>query len=259
MKKTTWLVIISLIIALALFITGIILGGLNELVSAYHQGDLNISIPFVRRENLKGEFEGIENLDIEASAGNFEIIEYSGDVIEVMAKNVSYRSELYQENDTLIFKENFRFGILPINNDTNVKIYIPKNHQFNKVTIEVDAASFKMSNLLADELEVDVDAGSFKADNITTIKAAIDVNAGDAKIDLLDSKKSEFDADVGDIKVTMVGTESDYSYEVDCNLGDVQVGSYSGEGLSDEYYYRGGNRSIEADCNVGSIIIKMEV
>ncbi len=259
MKKATWLVIISLIIALVLFITGIILGGVNELVSAYHQGDLNISIPFVRRENLKREFEGIQNLDIEASAGNFEIIEYSGDVIEVVAKNISRRSELYQENDTLIFKENFRFGILPINNDTNVKIYVPENYQFDKVTIEVDAASFKMSDLLADELEVDVDAGSFKANNITAIKTVIDVDAGEAKIDLLDSKKSKFDADVGDIRITMVGAESDYSYEADCDLGDIQVGSYSGEGLSDEYYYRGGDRSIEADCNVGSIIIKMEV
>lgn len=72
-------------------------------------------------------------------------------------------------------------------------------------------------------------------------------------------KKSEFNADVGDIKVVMTGTESDYSYDVDCDLGDIQVGSYRGEGLSDEYYYNGGDRMIEADCNVGNIIIKMEV
>lgn len=39
MKKTTWLVIISLVIALVLFISGVVLGGVDELVSVFHQGN----------------------------------------------------------------------------------------------------------------------------------------------------------------------------------------------------------------------------
>ncbi|MFQ8706239.1 MAG: DUF4097 family beta strand repeat-containing protein [Thomasclavelia sp.] len=259
MKKTTWLVIISLVIALVLFISGVILGGVDELVSVYHQGELNISLPFIRTKDIEKEFIDIEDLDIEASVGNFVINEYNGDKIKVVAKNVSYRTELYQDNDRLIFKENFRFGFFPINNNTKVEIYVPENYQFDKVKINIDAASFKVPNLFAEELEIDVDAGSFKADKITADKIFIDVDAGDAKIGLLDSKKSEFDADVGDIKVTMAGSESDYSYEADCDLGDIEIGSYRGDGISNEYQYRGGNRSIKADCNVGSVIIKMEV
>lgn len=258
MKKSTLIVIISLIVAIILFISGVMLDGLTELKNAYHQDDLNISLPFVKTKDVKRQFENIKNLDIEASTGNFEIVEYSGDVIEIKAENISRRTEVYQDDETLVFKENFRFGF-PIVNDTDVKIYVPKDYRFNKVEIEIDAASVKLANLIADELEVDVDAGSFKADNITVEKAVVDVDAGEAKIDLLDSKKSEFNVDVGDIKVVMTGTESDYSYDVDCDLGDIQVGSYRGEGLSDEYYYNGGDRMIEADCNVGNIIIKMEV
>ena len=258
MKKSTLIVIISLIVAVILFISGVMLDGLTELKNAYHQDDLNISLPFVKTKDVKRQFENIKNLDIEASTGNFEIVEYSGDVIEIKAENISRRTEVYQDDETLVFKENFRFGF-PIVNDTDVKIYVPKYYRFNRVEIEIDAASVKLANLIADELEVDVDAGSFKADNITVEKAVVDVDAGEAKIDLLDSKKSEFNADVGDIKVVMTGTESDYSYDVDCDLGDIQVGSYRGEGLSDEYYYNGGDRMIEADCNVGNIIIKMEV
>lgn len=58
---------------------------------------------------------------------------------------------------------------------------MPKDYRFNKVEIEIDAASVKLANLIADELEVDVDAGSFKADNITVEKAVVDVDAGEAK------------------------------------------------------------------------------
>ncbi|MFR2502066.1 MAG: hypothetical protein ACLS85_06260 [Coprobacillus cateniformis] len=48
----------------------------------------------------------------------------------------------------------------------------------------------------------------------------------------------------------MVGSESDYSYEVDSDVGDISIGSYRSDGLSDEYSHSGGQRKIEADCNV---------
>ena len=258
MKKTTLIVIVSLIIAAVLFISGVMLDGFTELKNAYHQDDLNISLPFIKTKDVKSKFADIENLDIEASTGKFEIIEYSGDVIEIKADNISHRTKIYQDGRTLVFKESFRFGF-PSVNDAEVKIYVPKDYRFNKVEIEIDAASVKLTNLIAEALEVDVDAGEFKADNIISEKTVVDVDAGSAKIDLLDSKKSEFNVDAGDIKVVMTGTESDYSYDVDCDLGDIQVGSYRGEGVSDEYYYHGGDRMIEADCDVGNIIIKMEV
>lgn len=259
MKKTTWLVIISLFVAFVLFITGVVLGGVNELANVYHEGDLNISLPFIRTKDLDKEFENIKNLDIEASAGSFEIIEYNGSTIKVDANSVSYRTELYEKNNTLVFKDSFRFDIFSINTNRKVKIYVPENYQFNIVKIDIDGALFKTTNLLMDALEVDIDAGSFKAEKITTNKTSIDVDAGDAEIDLLDSRRTEFDTDVGSIRVTMVGSESDYSYEADCDLGDIEIGSYRESGLSDEYQYRGGDRTIEADCNVGSIIVKMEV
>lgn len=255
MKKTTGIVIGSLVIALVLLITGIMLGGLDEL----HQSDLQISLPFVRSKDFKREFDEVRCLDIDAAAGNFEIIEYNGSKIEVEAKNVSYKTDLYQKDDTLVFKDSFRFGNLPIANSTKVKIYVPKKYYFKQVKINVDAATFKAVDLYADEIEIDVDAGTFKAENIVASKTIVNVDAGDAKIDLLDSENSDFDADVGDIRITMKGRESDYSYESDCDLGDVKIGSYRSEGISDEYSYRGGNRFIVVDCNVGSVKIKMEV
>ncbi len=101
MKKTTWLVIISLVIALVLFISGVVLGGVDELVGVYHQGELNISLPFIKTRDIEKEFVNIEELDIKASAGDFEISEYNGDKIKVVAKNVSRKTELYQDNNTL--------------------------------------------------------------------------------------------------------------------------------------------------------------
>ena len=129
----------------------------------------------------------------------------------------------------------------------------------NKVELEVDAGELIVPNLKANDVEIDVDAGSFKAENIIASYTKVDVDAGDARINLLNSYRSEFNCDAGDIDATMVGSESDYSYEVDSDVGDISIGSYRSDGLSDEYSHSGGQRKIEADCNVGSIRIKMEV
>ena len=142
---------------------------------------------------------------------------------------------------------------------TRIKIYIPNSYEFNKVELEVDAGELIVPNLKANDVEIDVDAGSFKAENIIASYTKVDVDAGDARINLLNSYRSEFNCDAGDIDATMVGSESDYSYEVDSDVGDISIGSYRSDGLSDEYSHSGGQRKIEADCNVGSIRIKMEV
>ena len=127
------------------------------------------------------------------------------------------------------------------------------------IEYEVDAGELIVPNLKANDVEIDVDAGSFKAENIIASYTKVDVDAGDARINLLNSYRSEFNCDAGDIDATMVGSESDYSYEVDSDVGDISIGSYRSDGLSDEYSHSGGQRKIEADCNVGSIRIKMEV
>ncbi|RHB94329.1 DUF4097 family beta strand repeat-containing protein [Thomasclavelia ramosa] len=242
MKKIGYVALGSLLLAIVLFISGTMIGGFSELETLYDKGDFTISLPITKTMDVTKEFTDIKNLEIQAEAGTVELIEYEGSTIKVEAKNVSKKIKLYQEQNTLIVKDSFRFWHLINVTDitTRIKIYIPNSYEFNKVELEVDAGSFKAENIIASYTKVDVDAG-------------------DARINLLNSYRSEFNCDAGDIDATMVGSESDYSYEVDSDVGDISIGSYRSDGLSDEYSHSGGQRKIEADCNVGSIRIKMEV
>lgn len=204
MKKIGYVALGSLLLAIVLFISGTMIGGFSELETLYDKGDFTISLPITKTMDVTKEFTDIKNLEIQAEAGTVELIEYEGSTIKVEAKNVSKKIKLYQEQNTLIVKDSFKFWHLINVTDitTRIKIYIPNSYEFNKVELEVDA---------------------------------------------------------GDIDATMVGSESDYSYEVDSDVGDISIGSYRSDGLSDEYSHSGGQRKIEADCNVGSIRIKMEV
>ena len=77
-----------------------------------------------------------------------------------LKENVSKKIKLYQEQNTLIVKDSFRFWHLINVTDitTRIKIYIPNSYEFNKVELEVDAGELIVPNLKANDVEIDVDA-----------------------------------------------------------------------------------------------------
>ena len=261
MKKTGYVALGALIVALVLFISGTMMGGFDELETLYHKGDFNVDWPFDRLKDATEEFRDIKNLEIHGEGGNVELIEYDGTTIKVVAQNISSRVKIGNEPDTLVIKNTFRFLSIANINDvgTDLKIYVPRDYQFNHVSLEVDAGVFTVPALKAEKIEIDVDAGSFEADKLTAAYTKVEVDAGDVNISYLNSNYSVFDCDVGNIDVMMSGSESDYSYSTKCDVGDVNIGNYHSEGLSDEHQSHGGPRKIEADCDAGSITIKMEV
>lgn len=261
MKKTAFVAIGALLIAFVLFISGTMIGGFGELRTLYEQEDLGNNIPIVKTMSITEEFRDIKNLKIKAEAGTVEIIEYAGDVIRVEAKNVSTKTKLTKEHDTLVIKNTFKFwNVLNITDvATKVKVYVPNSYEFDKVELDIDAGKCTVPMLKANSVDVDVDAGDFEANNIITSYIKLDVDAGNANIALLNSYTSEFDVNMGDIDVTMVGSESDYSYNVKCDVGDATIGSYRCDGISDKYNHHGGQRNIEVDCDAGSVTINMEV
>lgn len=260
MKKGGYIALGAFLLAIVLFICGTMINGFSELEALYNKGDLAVNVPWLKGSDKTMEFEGIKNLDIQAEAGTIEFSEYDGSTIKVEAKNISQKTTIVQEDKTLVIEDSSRLGYLigRSNLKTKIKIYVPYDYEFVKVELEVDAGQMQATNLKAQNLEIDVDAGKFTADHLISAYSKVEVDAGEIKIGLLDSENSEFNCDAGNIEVTMSGNESDYSYEADVAVGDITIGSYRCDGLSDEHNHHGGPRKIVADCDVGSIKIKME-
>lgn len=255
MKKIKYIIIGSLLIALVLLVSGSMMGGFNELGAVY--SDIDFHFPFDDLMDFVEEFNDVNNLKIEADTGNIEIIEYEGTNVKVDAKNVSSKIKLEQTGDTLVIENSIRllgFG----NNASKIQVYVPRDYQFTNIDVDVDAGSIKVANLKSEQVEINVDAGMFEAQSLISTYTKVDVDVGKARIDSLDCPESEFECDAGSIWATMTGSEADYSYSVNCDLGSLKVGGYDCEGISDKYRHQGGNRKIKADCDIGKIIIEME-
>lgn len=262
MSKTNKVVVTMLLAGFAFVLVGFALRGAQQLRSIYTDSDNSLNWINSETVDIYEEFENITNLDLDIDAYDVRIEEHDGENI-IVEGTVRETLAVTKKGNTLNFKENdhfFHWDMGSISNGAGtITIKVPKGTVFNQVSIDLDAGSVTIVNSLeARNVEFDVDAGSIDATKIIANRTEFNVDAGGIDIQSLDSQDTEVDVDAGSFTAIVVGVEQDYSYDVSCDLGSLQVGSYYVDGISNEENYRGGNRNIEAECSVGSITIDME-
>ncbi len=64
----------------------------------------------------------------------------------------------------------------------------------------------------------------------------------------------------GRITAELVGDESDYNYDVECGIGEIEIGgnSYGGLGRDTHIENPGAERELDIECGVGQIIIEFQ-
>ncbi len=179
--------------------------------------------------------EAFGSLDVELGAGTVEISYADVEKVEVEQEKTS-GFRCYVEDSTLHVEGGTKFGVN--NNRAKIVIRIPRNYTF---------AEFKL----------DVDAGKATVDGIVANEASIDVDAGKAEIKKLDAKKVNTSVDAGELYLEVVGKKENYSYNLECDVGTIQIGeeSYTGLGTEKKIKNPNADRFLEADCDVGNIQI----
>ncbi|MBO5097638.1 MAG: hypothetical protein J6B96_04915 [Agathobacter sp.] len=176
----------------------------------------------------------IRNLDIEFGAGILDI--RYGDVEQIHVEYeyiISFESSV--KNGTLRLEGAVGAGD---NSDGALVIVIPQGMKFDKVDLEIGACEATIQDLVADEVKVSVGVGEAKVRNLTTSK--LDAEAG-----------------IGALAVELVGKQSEYSYNVDCGIGAVTIGSNTYGGLGAETSVKVDNAvgQIDVDCGIGEVKI----
>ena len=261
-------------------------GGIYFSEDGFHVGGIDVDMDMVFGDTAKMEFDSakemkfsadsFENLDLELTAGTFEIVEGDTDKIIVRsAKEITMISSgktFYLDTDKGV-KVHF-FGI---NDEGNhVEITLPKDKEFRKMDIEIGAGQLSADSLTAEDIEMKIGAGSIIVDTLTCKEGKISVGAGEAIIkegtagDLdLDvglgdlqytgSLSDDLDADcgMGNMDIRLDSEEEDYNYKIDVGMGDVTVGgnSYGGMAQSKEIDHDA-DAKMDLDCGMGSINIK---
>lgn len=148
-----------------------------------------------------------------------------------------------------------------------------------QANIAVGAGLIEMNGLAGKEIILSADAGELLAGRITAENAVLQIGAGHLSVEeLLASRKAsidvsvgqceiagtvtgdlDLDCDMGEAVMRLTGSEDDHSYDVECGMGEVNVGSHSHGGVATERSWNSGKDSeFEIDCNMGTVTVMFD-
>lgn len=192
-------------------------------------------------------------LDIELKYD--ELVLEEGDSFSVKVYNDDENKVTVKESaDTLKVKSTDRKS-----QTRKVCIFYPKDVKLEKLDIEMGAGSVYINReIQTDKLEVEMGAGEFEANaSMTAREADLQIGTGSMTFTDLSAEKTDGECGLGELNLTMTGEQEDYSYDVECGVGNMDVGSesYSGLGREKHISNTGADREMELECGMGNVSV----
>lgn len=233
------------------------------------------------------------NFIIEESSDEHVWLAVKGDTSKTyykIEKDTVNKDILFIENAGYHRVGNWRNGP----NDT-ISLYLPKGCDLDYINIEMGAGYMESVPVQADIMEINVGAGvceakGFEAESINLLVGAgqivtaglkadtaileigvgeiivrdmdvrkhmeVEVGMGNAEITGKFSGHLDADCSLGNLGMHLAGSEDDYGVAVDCDMGDVKVGSYHYSGLSGSRSWNSDRKNqMEIDCEMGNVTV----
>lgn len=237
--------------------------------------------------SVNGTYDGVENIDFDIAYGDVDIIE--GDSFHIDAENYLENDlESYVTDGTWYIRESsdndfslfgMRFTLRQLvrwNNDytPRMTITVPKGFIANNFNLSIGAGNVEVEAVNAATGNFSVDAGRMAIDQISVsdnsdyhvgagnmvLKEAllhdiiVDCGVGNISINGDLTGDSEVDCGVGKVELMIEGDSSEYSYDINADIGSVNVGGKSYHNL-DKSIDNDAANSLELQCGIGNITV----
>lgn len=128
------------------------------------------------------------------------------------------------------------------------------------ILLSADAGEILSGRVTAETAVLQIGAGHVCIEEISVSrKADVNVSAGNCEITGTITGDLDLECDMGDTEICLTGSEDDHSYEVECGMGDVVVGSYSHGGFAAEKSWNeGADSQFDIDCGMGNVTITFD-
>ena len=192
-------------------------------------------------------------LDIELKYD--ELILEEGDsfcvrVYDDSGKNVTVK----ESSDTLKVRSTKK-----LSKNRKVCISYPEDVKLQELEIEMGAGTVYLNrDIETEKLSVEMGAGEFESKNpVTAREADLEIGTGSMTFADLSARKTDGECGLGELDLTLTGTQEDYNYDLECGVGNLDVGSdsYSGLGREKTISNKGADRKLDLECGMGNISV----
>ena len=171
-------------------------------------------------------------------------------VYDDSGKNVTVK----ESSDTLKVKSTKK-----LSKNRKVCISYPEDVKLQELEIEMGAGTVYLNrDIETEKLSVEMGAGEFESKNpVTAREADLEIGTGSMTFADLSARKTDGECGLGELDLTLTGTQEDYNYDLECGVGNLDVGSesYSGLGREDHISNTGADRKLELECGMGNVSV----
>ena len=140
-----------------------------------------------------------------------------------------------------------------------VCISYPEDVKLQELEIEMGAGTVYLNrDIETEKLSVEMGAGEFDSKNpVTAEEADLEIGTGSMTFADLSAKKISGECGLGELDLTLTGTQEDYNYDLECGVGNLDVGSdsYSGLGREKSISNTGADRKLDLECGMGNVSV----
>lgn len=217
------------------------------------------------------------SLEISAAYVNVKTDADASQVTVRMLDGEANRFESYVKDKELTIKYKTKAHQ---NDSATIEVTFPANMEFEKFNAEIGASDMDIedADFVTKEMTVSLGAGDFTADYLhVTGDFTMDAGAGDIDVLSGDFQNVQVDAGVGDASLTgtvrgnikgscgvgslsfyLTGKESDFNYDLQCGLGEIDINdsTYSNLGGKKTIQNDGAAKTVSLDCGVGDVSLE---
>lgn len=140
-----------------------------------------------------------------------------------------------------------------------VCISYPEDVKLQELEIEMGAGTVYLNrDIETEKLSVEMGAGEFESKNpVTAREADLEIGTGSMTFADLSARKTDGECGLGELDLTLTGTQEDYNYDLECGVGNLDVGSdsYSGLGREKSISNKGADRKLNLECGMGNVSV----
>lgn len=234
----------------------------------------DLSIGYVEKERIAGK-EEVKNLDISLTGGSLKVKESEDDSVYLTMKQIGGLKYSIDEDKTLKINQKKKDVI---NGAGEIILYLPKNMEFEAVHVDLGGGEMDVVEMTAKELEISVGAGQIDMQKMQIERVEVSVGAGEINMEesivndlVLDMAMGdaefsgriqngcEISCSMGNVSLDLEDKEEAFDYEIDCEAGEVEIGSIESAGVSfSRKIDNGQGRLISVDCALGNVEINFE-
>lgn len=211
---------------------------------------------------------GGNTLDIKVSEDNFYHIEQKG----------NGKLQAYEEQGVLHVKSIMNEVLLGGRMETKIVLYVPKETDLRKINVDAGAGKIEACGLKGKEVKISVEVGDIEWDALSAESLQVEIGAGkiltkNALIgDLavsLGAGECEVQGEVqgnvyvncaaGNVFLAHRGSEDEFNYELNCTVGDIQLGKETYSGLNKQKSIdNNASKTMDISVAAGVVEVKFE-